>query len=217
MEATNILALVAYARKRTENTIYLFLLALTSLIQTLFIQYVDLDLTLDSPVFNRLTNISIYFYLAFEITFCLSFMRTCIRNEPVKGILSLSNIIFVIAIVYYLISYPTSRKIVSNLGIIEGFIIITPGLYYFYELFRHPSYKSILHNSEFWAITGMLFLFSLITPFFLALDHLKRDYPLLEKKLYIINNIAYSIMFTMFAIAILCSRKPKGQTSNSLS
>jgi len=214
MEATNFFVITVYAKKRIEITIYLFLLALTSLIQTLFVQYVDLTFN-NLALLNRLTNISIYLYLAFEITFCICFMQKYIQPKSFKRVLSLINIIFVIAIFYYLISCPTSRNIVSIIGIIEGFMIIIPCLNYFYTLFKHPLNKGILHSVEFWAISGMVLLFSLITPFFMALDYLKRNYWLLEKKLYVINNLAYSLMFTMFTIGILLDKTQVSETKNN--
>jgi hypothetical protein len=65
----------------------------------------------------------------------------------------------------------------------------------------------------FWAISGMLLFFSLITPFFLLLDYLRRLNWFLSKELYAINNIAYSMMFILFTITIL-SRKDTSLEKN---
>ena len=200
MECANILVIITYLKRKPRNTFYLFLLSLVSLIQSLVNQCADL-IGYVSPG-NILTNSSIYLYTLCEITLSLAYIQIFIPKKGIKKGMLASWIIFTSVTLYNFICHLDSRKIVSYIGIAEGIIIIIACLCFFYKLFKTPAIKNVSKASEIWAIAGIFLLFSLITPFFLMLDYLKNHNWLLAKKLYIINNISYCLMFIAFTIAI---------------
>jgi len=206
MEVTNILVLIFFIRRGTKHTIYLFVLSLVSLIQSLITQYDDL--MSGNWIFGKnVTNITIYVYLMLEVILCLLFIRMNIKARRYKQLLLISSIIFPPIILCCLLFNPTSKHLLSTIENIEGFIIIIPCLYFFYEAVKEHSDGNIFTSPSFWAISGMLIAFTATTPLFLALSYLKQHNWILAKRLYIINNISYSILFIMFSIAIFNDKK----------
>jgi len=90
---------------------------------------------------------------------------------------------------------------------IEGFLVILACLYFFFELFTLQPNKNLIAESSFWAVSGMLVLFSIVTPVFILVNYLFQNNRPLFHTLYIINDISYSLLFITFIIAILYDKK----------
>ena len=197
------LVIVIYLLRGRKNKalLYLPILASASLIQILISQY-DI-LSHHKSILGKLANNNaIYFYLIVESTCCLLFLSQSVSSSLSKKIILASAIAFIIYAVYYWTLNCTMWKSLPFIQNIEGFLIIVPCLYYFYELLTHVSDKDLLFDPAFYVIAAMLVLFSAITPLFLFLNYLNKNYKPLADKLFMINNIAYILLFLSFLVAI---------------
>jgi hypothetical protein len=186
-------------------------LAMASLIQNLISQY-DILKWHKSILGKFATTHSIYFYLIVESICCLLFLRASIKSILVKKILLAVSIVFSVYCIIYWFSYYTSWQYLPIIQNIEGFLIIGTCLYYFYELFAQTNEKKPSSDSTFWAASGIMALFSIITPLFLFLPYLKPRYNNLADNLFVINNIAYTLLFLLFTLIIFLNSKKANST-----
>src|SRR4051794_26713780 len=94
-ELTAILAIISYfTRKNIKGQhVYLIIIAIASLLQTLSIEYDDL--VPGKSIFGiYVSQGSLYLYLIIEITCCLFFIKSQIESSMVKKIIFVSNILF---------------------------------------------------------------------------------------------------------------------------
>jgi len=209
MEFICILIILFYlAKGRHKTLIYLPIIAAASLIQILTAHY-DL-LSSNKTIFGKFAkNHSIYLYLIFESTCCLLFLRSSITSPLIKKVLLACSIAFgIYSIVYWVLYYSTWQALpfIQN---IEGFLIIVTCLYYFYELFTVTPHKNLATGARIWVISGMLALFTAITPLFLFLNYLTKNDRQLADRFYLINNIGYTLFFLTFLLAIFIDSKKK--------
>lgn len=210
MEFVCILVITLYLKKvrKGKPLAYLPILAAASIVQVVIAHY-DILRNHTLPFGEFIKNHSIYLYLIFESTCCLLFLRSAISSSLLKKIILVCNIVFVIyALCYWALNYAMWRTLpfIQN---IEGFLIIIFCIFYFYELFTLTPHKSLLTKPDFWAISGMLALFSTITPLFLFLSYLTKNSKLIADQLFLINNFAYILFFLTFLLAIVVDAKGK--------
>ena len=190
--------------QKEKSILLLFIISLASLIQTALTEAYLSGFVFFSKYFDQK---SMYIYLIIELFCCSLYIRENIQSQISKKVVLTSSIGLELYIITYWALHFESRYLPLHIEIIEGFLIIAFCLYYFYELFTQRPDKDLLHTASFWAISGMLILFSAITPLFLFYDYLRKThYPLIQS-LYIINNVSYCLLFITFVIAILCNKK----------
>jgi hypothetical protein len=205
MQLTSLLVIICYfiGLRKSKTTHWLAILAIASLLQDLIYEYHLLqpnNLFLGKhTVYN-----SIYLYLIIEITCCLFFIKAHIKAIIGKKAILTGYILFIGYIIGYWSIVPYNRNFPKHIELIEGFLIITSSLYFFYEWFTQYPAKPVFTQSSFWAIFGMLVMFCSITPLFLFLNYLGvQPY----NAFFAINNIAYSLMFITFIKAILAESR----------
>ena len=135
------------------------------------------------------------------------YIRENVQSKKIKKLVAAGAVIFVACTIIYFLSHLAQYILPLKITIIEGVFIITYCLYFFYELLTTTPDKEPLKQPSFWSISGMLVLFGTITPFFLFYDLLLEKHNHLAQNLFFINNIAYSLLFATFAIAIFVDRK----------
>ena len=127
-----------------------------------------------------------------------------------KKILLAGIILFIPYTFYYWLSNPKATDFDSNILTTEGFLIILACVYFFYELLTGRPDKNLFTEPAFWSISGMLVLFTVITPVFLLVNYFIHNREALFYRLYIANNVCYSLLFATFA-ATMGPRGDKGR------
>jgi len=192
--------------KASKSLIYLAIISFASIIQV-FIEELDQLIYLKEIKDKKFDQKAMYIYLVIEILCCGLYIRENIRSSLGKKLILGSAVLFGLYTISFGILNFNTKFLPSHIEIIEGLTITIYCLYFFYELFTEQPNKTLHRDSSFWAISGMLILFSAITPLFLFFNYLRAVHNPLAKSLYAINNISYSLLFTTFIIAILCDKK----------
>jgi multisubunit Na+/H+ antiporter MnhG subunit len=92
--------------------------------------------------------------------------------------------------------------------IIQAFCVLFPALLYFFELFKWPQTVNLWEAPSFWIATGIIVYFAGTLPLFVMQDFIfGKNKFIKEPTLYLINFIAYSIMFLFIAKAYLCPKR----------
>ena len=192
--------------QKSKSTGFLVILAISSLTQVLLVQ--NNELRYGNAAYNKyLAQRLMYIYLVIEIFCCLLYVRTYTRLFIPKWLMLGSAIVYSIYAIAYWSLHFMVKYLPFHIEITEGGIIILFCLYFFIELFTQRTDKPLLQEPSFWAISGMLFLFSALTPLFLLFEYLRENYKAFSYRIYAINNVAYSILFITFTITILLNRK----------
>ena len=194
---------------------YLVLIALASLIQGFAISYDDLNKS-QTVLGKNVEQTSVYLYLVIELTCCLLFITTYLRTGKIKKILLPLNALFAVYAITYCSLHVNQRSYPWYITITESALIISGALYFFYELFHYKPHLHLVIEPSFWAISGMLVMYSAVIPLFLVFDSMRKSSPALTDKLYAINNVFYSLLFITFIIAILLDKKPVPGVINAL-
>jgi len=210
-----VICIYIFTPAKSKSLLFLFLLSTTSFLQVLITEFY-LSGAIVAPLGTHFDQTTLYIYIIVEVACCSLYIKENIESNPARRLILASTIIYEVYIITYWILHFTS-KLPFHIEISEGFLIIIFCLYFFYELFTKNLDTGLLKEPSFWAISGMLLLFNAITPFFLFFDYFRKRHSPFMNSFYIINNLAYSILFITFIIAILCNRKPKSQRINSLS
>jgi len=195
--------------------IYLVLIAFASLVQGFLVTYDELYLK-HSVLGKNIEQISIYIYLIVEATCSLLFIRSYLRSRQTRRILALVNILFVICVIAYWQTHASIKVYPWFITNSEGFLIIAGALCFFYELFNYKPYLNLIREPSFWAISGMLVVYSAITPLFLVFNYLRKSDPALTSKLYIINHTSYCLLFITFVTAIVLDKNGYPKTINNI-
>lgn len=199
-----------FSRKNKPKSFrYLVIYATTGLLQSIVIQYKRAQET-PSPMDLRIAHDSLYVYLIVELTCCLLFIKSYLQSKRIKQLILPAIGLFWIFTIYYWLFKPSNTNFYSEVPTVEGFLVIIPAAYFFYELLTGRPDKDLFTEPAFWTISGILVLFTVITPVFLLLNYFIQNKNALFYKLYITNNIAYTLLFTTFVIAIASARKPNG-------
>src|SRR5439155_20436052 len=102
--------------------------------------------------------------------------RENIQFRQAKKLILFSAIIFDIYTLSFRLAYSSKTAFVpSHIEMLEGTLIIMYCLYYFYEHFTTEPHKTLVNEPAVWAISGMLILFSTITPLFLFFNYLRNN------------------------------------------
>ena len=186
--------------------VYLVIIAITGLVQSFVIQYMRAQPVL-TPLDTRIAHDSLYVYFILEFACCLLFIMAHLRSRVVKKIILPCVVFFALFTIYFWLGKPSFADFYAEVPTMEGFLIIIPCVYFFYELLTGDPLKDLFTEPSFWAISGMLVLFTVITPVFLLLNYFIKNRNDLYYRLYITNNIAYTLLFVTFAVAIVSERK----------
>lgn len=201
-----VIALYFSKKNRPKPFRYLVIYVITALLQSLVIQY-KRSQPVPTPLDLRIAHDSLYAYLIVELTCCLLFIKSYLQSKVVKKLILPAIIFFAVFTMYYWFGKPSFANFYSEVPTVEGFLVIIPAAYFFYELLTGKPDKDLFTEPAFWSISGILVLFTVITPVFLLLNYFIQNKNALFFKLYITNTLAYTLLFITFAIAIISSRK----------
>lgn len=190
--------------KKEKSLICLVIIATTSFIETFLANYYI------STSFFLLpkTKVSwlLLMYLFIELTCCSLYISVNIQSKWAKRtllIMSAAVACYMLVETITLLLGVSSLHLPVNTPTLEGLSIIVSCLYFFYESFTKGVLKNRSYKSALWAISGMLLLFTTITPLFLIEQYLRKNNKYLLYHIWVINYVAYCMLFFTFAIAIL--------------
>ena len=147
-------------------------------------------------------------FLLAEFFLIYSFFLNTLKTKAIKILLHAIQVIYSLAVAFIWLISSSIFKFSGELLIIQSFCILIPVLIYFYELFKWPTVNNLLTLPSFWISTGIVVYFACTLPLFLMKDFVfnKSGY-LKEVDLYLINFVAYGIMFLLFIKAYLCPKR----------
>ncbi len=169
---------------------------------TYIINYID-DIYENDASWQTITAVSESIFLLLELVFCTLFIKTSITNKLFKKIITFYTGLVVITIPILFFSNSIDKDAAFPLFVIENICLTITCLLYFIDLFRQPPTRHLPQEPAFWAISGMLLLFSVGTPLFLLINTL--DYNFALSTVYIINHILYCLLYLTYLKAIQCS------------
>jgi len=153
---------------KSNPTRYLAIISIASFVQVLLTELENLiDPHQKSGIY--IDQKLMYGYLIIEIICSSLYISKSTQSPKIKKIIPGSAFLFGIYTITFWLPHFTTKILPHHIEIIEGFLIITYCLYFFYELFTTKPDKILLREPAFWAISGMLILFTAITPLSLFL------------------------------------------------
>lgn len=210
-----LLVIILYFLKKNKprSMVYLVFYATSSLLQSLIVQYKH-GLPHPTDLNVRIAHDSLYVYLIIELACCLLFIKSHLQSKAVKKAILPVILFFTLFTTYYWLGKPSFDDFYAQVPSVEGFLIIIPSAYFFYELLTREPHKDLFTEPSFWAISGMLVLFTIITPVFLLLNYFLHNRNDFFYKLYTTNNLAYTLLFATFAVAIVSDKRQPARRAN---
>ncbi|MBL7735219.1 MAG: hypothetical protein JNL51_07165 [Chitinophagaceae bacterium] len=141
--------------------------------------------------------------MAVEFVFLYLFLISSIRSRLFRIALKTVMIIFPAAILYSLAFASSLDYAFARLTMIKTYLIVIPCLFYFYEFLIAPAAVNLFKEPRLWMISGILFLFMLLSPVFLQspVPYIALYEP---SGIYALTFIGYSILFIFFITALAC-------------
>ncbi len=207
-DLVGLLVVILYFSKKNKpkSMVYLVIYTISGVLQSLVVQYKH-ALAAPTPLDTRIAHDSLYVYLMIELTCCLLFIKSHLRSRQFKRLILPGILFFNLFTIYYWLGKPSFEDFYMVVPTVEGFLIIIACVYFFYELLSGEPYKDLFTEPSFWAISGMLVLFTVITPVFLLLNYFIKNRDAMFYKLYATNNLSYTLLFVTFAVAIVSDKK----------
>jgi hypothetical protein len=149
-------------------------------------------------------------FTTFEFEFYLMVIRFMIQSRRVKRIILYVLFIYPILVLLNLlfIQKDTFHTITYSLGCL---LIVPTAIYYFYEIFRLPTFVVLVREPAFWICTALLFYYCcsfMLTGFWNQLHVLPDVVMNNVNKIFAILNF---LLYSLFSIAFLCRIKFRKQ------
>ena len=173
---------------------------------------VSMLLTLAS-LFKNINSLSLLvqnIFIPFEFFIFYNFFIKVLQNKKVYPILIILSVLFVLSVIivpaYYYTNQNKYKNVIlflshrgfSEIFVIENIFIVIPILLYYTSLFNRPYIKNLSADSIFFAMTGILFCFTISTPLFVFYKIIWSQSRQIYTFLFPINCLAYIIMHIFF-------------------
>lgn len=176
----------------------------------------DMVIEVDSEVsylimWSSVLLFSVIEFITFYMFFYSVFLNAGIRKKILVVGISYTFLSFSI-LAYMLIAKKVyGSYIFSYYSVTTSFFILFPAFYYFYYLFTLPPTKDLAKERAFWINIGIIFIQGILIPFYLLGGYIAYDTSTWQK-MYSINYLAYSVMFVLFSIGMLCKTKEEAKS-----
>jgi hypothetical protein len=201
------LAVVCYGvikKKKLGSTKWLVWQAVASLLQCGFeMTHYHEAIYNNKPLVHTLQVISEGSYLLAEVSFCTLFIIANIVSPVFKKIISIYTVLVIVAILIVFFATPLTINSGNIPFAIENICLTASCILYVIDLFHQPPTRNLQTEPAFWAVSGMLLLFSVTTPLFLLINTM--EYFFANTTVYLINYILYCILYLTYLKAIQCS------------
>jgi len=200
-----IIALLVYSSlnyKHLQNFKVFFWYCLLSFFQLVYVFYVD-KIVHESLIKDYL-NVSVNIFILIELVLFSFFLYNSISHNLVKRIIKYFVIGFFILFFFSSPIYLLKNGLPSYIYLFEYL-----GFLFFVIFFLYENLESNLTNfhklkPSLWVGSGILILFSIITPVFLFINF----FPSVDfENVYILNNISYFIFYCFLSYSLICKVK----------
>jgi hypothetical protein len=149
-------------------------------------------------------------FIIFELVIFYNLFIKVFKDNKFNIVITILEIsFFVLAIIIVLSTYSFQKSysnlisflkktVLTELIVIENIFIVTPIILYYVTLFNRPYIKNLSSNPTFLAMTGILFGVALTIPVLIFKNAILAYSRELFIYLYVINSIAYIIMYLFF-------------------
>jgi hypothetical protein len=200
---TSIIALVfsiVYRSRKYILPIQLYIFA--SVINGIFLKSFDFIQTQSG--YLKTTQIAINVYSLLEISLIFYFFYKQFELKRYRKTLIYMYILYVfICVCLWLVKGMIIGFVPALFGI-ENLLITIASLYYIFSFLKSDKFIDFKSSPEFIASCGILFYFSITTPFFLVYSILYSASISYIDGFSIVNNLSYSLLFFSFIKAYLC-------------
>src|SRR6185437_742471 len=169
LTATTLVSLVISWTHRAHKQLFLIQIYI---IASLFI---DVLLTLtellfpDDKLWMKINSITLNLYSILEIVLISLFISNAIGRASIRGLIKKLCAIYILLFISIWLYFPATVTLnLRHLFAIEGILITTFSLFYFYEIMHMGFSVEINKDSNFIAISGILFYFSASVPYYFS-------------------------------------------------
>lgn len=165
--------------------------------------------TSSSILYNKsisfeLNKYSVDIFIIIEFLIISLFLFISIENKRMKKFILFFIFSFLILVINSWNFQKNEFEFSSMLFVIEYFGLLIIVMYFLYENIEYKIGKFNFNNPSFWIGTGILLLFSLITPINLFIHF----FPSIDLyNFYIINNISYILYYLILSYSMICKVK----------
>ena len=154
-----------------------------------------------SNLASAINNFSLVFHYIFLSVFIIRVMP---KKKELVFLYSLFSL-FLILIVFFLITNPITKQINQAFSICNFGLTIFCIIYY-YKIFNNIPIISLWKEASFWIITGIFFCMAMNIPVTATIDYLHKRISLLNMMLLnSIITVSYGIMHLFFIKAYICA------------
>jgi hypothetical protein len=204
MACSSIATAIGYInRKKIPSLRIFYFYPLSSLFQMIF-TYIIINCEVGVKTQNRVIAGSESIFLIAEFFLIYNFFQNALKSELIKKLLYIIQVIYTLAVSLHWYIANSFFGPHDTLYILQAFCILIPVLFYFYELFKWPTINNLWGLASFWISTGIVIYFACTLPLFLMQSFIGKAIKVIH--LYLINFIAYGIMFLLFIKAYLCPK-----------
>ena len=151
------------------------------------------------------TNITLFnFYMVFVVTAHMFMLREMVVGKMVRRIvysllwlypaICFVNILFVQG----LNDWQSYSYLIGNL------LIVGLTVYYFFELFKRPTFINLMMEPAFWICSALLFYYMCSFPVLSLVNILEKAPPILRNNLSTLMTLLNIMQYILFSIAFLC-------------
>lgn len=137
-------------------------------------------------------------YILFESVVCTRFI--CSQLIYPKAKLAISLLPILVAIESVLVLIVKTMDQFQQMAVVDCVTLTIPCMLYFYQLFTHPSIRSLKTDPAFWIITGLLLLKCGSLPLWMS----RGLSDAVSAAISSLNFILYTVFFAMVGKAFLC-------------
>ena len=204
LTVTTLISFIVSWTRRNHKQLFLIQIYITaSLIVDILSTLTEL-IFMDNKVWHEIDCASLNLLSILEITLIFLFVIKIITRRAIRKCMIVLYITYGSFCTSIWLSFP--RAFISNTPLLyamEGVIITIFCLLYFYDLMHSISNDEIRKKPDFWAISGILFYFSITCPFYMLMKGLHST-PFVNVIFTCIDYCLCTILFISFIKAYLC-------------
>jgi len=199
--------IIGYINRRKHSYLKgIYLYPLASLVHTILF-YISAHFHVIWKIKRVMLYLSEDIFLFIEFFIIYYFFLKTLKIQSVRKLLFLIEVVYILIVFCFWLTFKSFFKLALSLYTLQAFFILVPVTTYYFELIKWPPHDKLSQIPSFWVATGITVYFACTTPLFLLKDFVFSGEYLKEQNLYLINFIAYGVMFLFIAKAYSCPKK----------
>jgi hypothetical protein len=164
---------------------------------------------------SRQLNTAMYnFFSTFEFCFYLWFISILISKPAMKKSIRITMVAYALVAIINILFIQKIYVFHTTTYSLGCLLVVIFCIYYFLELFRLPKSVKLISSPAFWICTGLLFFYICGFPMY-GFIKLWMNVDLVAKNFGNIVNMLNVFLYSLFTIALLCSKIRKYSLSQS--